>query len=26
MSFMPFAADITLLRRGALFFVAIGVP
>jgi len=23
---MPFAADITLLRRGALFFVAIGVP
>jgi hypothetical protein len=23
---MPFAVDITLIRRGALFFVAIGVP
>jgi len=23
---MPFAVDVTLLRRGALFFVAIGVP
>jgi hypothetical protein len=23
---MPFAADIALIRRGALFFVAIGVP
>lgn len=23
---MPFAVDITLIRRGALFFIAIGVP
>ena len=23
---MPFAVDITLIRRGALFFVAIGLP